>query len=202
MIKLNLLSPREKEEIRWEKINRILTVNGLIIIIELVVFVVLLLLAQAYLYNKLSNLNNLIIQKQQETEVKEIKDIKDKARYFNERLDLVDKIQNEQVSWTKILEKLSLTAPNTIQITSLDIKAILLDDSKENNETKNIIGGREYRFGLIGRAKTRDDLLEFENNLRNSDYFTDLKPDQSNYLKARNADFRYEFYLTEKILEN
>jgi Tfp pilus assembly protein PilN len=192
MIKLNLLSSQEKEEIRWEKINRILIINGTVIIAELVIFIVLFLAMDFYLSREFSKIDNLVVQKQQEAEVKEIGELKIKTQSFNERLNLVDEIQNQQISWTKILEKLSLITPESVQIISLDI-------SPKNNET-DVINSEQYLFNLVGHAKTREDMLEFENKLKDSDYFSNLESNRSNYLESYNVNFRYRFNLAEKIL--
>ncbi len=192
MIKLNLLSSQEKEEIRWEKINRILIINGTVIIAELVIFIVLFLAMDFYLSREFSKIDNLVVQKQQEAEVKEIGELKIKTQSFNERLNLVDEIQNQQISWTKILEKLSLITPESVQIISLDI-------SPKNNET-DVINSEQYLFNLVGHAKTREDMLEFENRLKDSDYFSNLESNRSNYLESYNVNFRYRFNLAEKIL--
>ncbi len=192
MIKLNLLSSQEKEEIRWEKINRILMINGTVIIAELVIFIVLFLAMDFYLSREFSKIDNLVVQKQQEAEVKEIGELKIKTQSFNERLNLVDEIQNQQISWTKILEKLSLITPESVQIISLDI-------SPKNNET-DVINSEQYLFNLVGHAKTREDMLEFENRLKDSDYFSNLESNRSNYLESYNVNFRYRFNLAEKIL--
>ena len=192
MIKLNLLSSQEKEEIRWEKINRILIINGTVIIAELVIFIVLFLAMDFYLSREFSKIDNLVVQKQQEAEVKEIGELKIKTQSFNERLNLVDEIQNQQISWTKILEKLSLITPESVQIISLDI-------SPKNNET-DVINSEQYLFNLVGHAKTRENMLEFENRLKDSDYFSNLESNRSNYLESYNVNFRYRFNLAEKIL--
>ena len=73
MIKLNLLPPWKKEEIKWEKINRVLTVNEAVVAIELAVFIAVLLLAQFCLSSELSRVDKLVIQKQQEKEIKEVR---------------------------------------------------------------------------------------------------------------------------------
>ncbi len=192
MIKLNLLSSQEKEEIRWEKINRILIINGTVIIAELVIFIVLLLTMDFYLSREFFKIDNLVIQKQQEAEVREIEELKVKTQSFNERLSLVDEIQNQQIGWTEILEKLSLITPKSVQIISLDI-------SSANNKD-NSVGGEQHLFNLIGHAKTREDMLEFEDRLKNSDYFSNLESDRSNYLESYDVNFRYKFNLAEKIL--
>ena len=205
MIKLNLLPPRKKEEIKWEKINRVLAINEAVAAIELAVFIVVLLLAQIYLSGELSRLNKLVVQKQQQTEIKEVEKLKSEVRVFNERLDLAGEIQNLRIGWTEILNELSLITPESIQITSLNIKRNL-PDSSSKKKLENAGAGSENdekkcRFNLSGYAKTREDLLKFEDNLKNSDYFTNLESDRSNYLEPRNINFFCEFDLLEEMLD-
>jgi len=204
MIKLNLLPPWKKEEIKWEKINRILTVNEVIVAIELAVFIAAFLLAQIYLSGELSHIDQLVVRKQQEAEIKEVEELKNEVKIFNEQLNLVGELHSQRISWTEILNELSLITPETVQITSLNIKRNLSNSSgKKKLEGTNINSEgdeKKCHFNLSGYAKTRDNLLKFEDNLKNSGYFTNLKSDRSNYLKARNVDFSCEFDLSEEVL--
>ena len=205
MIKLNLLPPRKKEEIKWEKVNHILIINEAVVVAELIVFIVVLLLTQIYLSSELSRVDKLVAQKQQEAEIKEVEKLKNEVRIFNRRLNLAGEVQDQQISWTKILNELSLITPETVQITNLNIKRISLSNSgnKRSKNTNTDVGGgneKKCHFSLTGYAKTRENLLEFENNLKNSDYFADLKSNRSNYLEPRNVNFRYEFNLSEEML--
>ena len=200
MIRLNLLPPRKKEEIKWEKINRVLTVNEAAAATGLAVFIAVLLLAQIYLSGELSRLDKSVVQKQQQTEIKEVEELKNEVKVFNERLDLTGEIHSRQIGWTKILNELSLITPESVQITALNIKRNSLDNSgkkkPENAGDENDKG--KCHFNLSGYAKTRDDLLKFEDNLKNSDYFTGLKSNRSNYLKPRDVNFSCEFDLSEE----
>jgi len=205
MIRLNLLPPQKKEEIKWEKVNHILVINEAVVVAELIVFIAVLLLTQIYLSSELSRVDKLVAQKQQEAEIKEVEKLKNEVRIFNRRLNLAGEVQDQQISWTKILNELSLITPETVQITNLNIKRISLSNSgnKRSKNTNIDVGdgnGKKCHFSLTGYAKTRENLLEFENNLKNSDYFTDLKSNRSNYLEPRNVNFRYEFNLSEEML--
>ncbi len=202
MIRLNLLPPRKKEEIKWEKINRILIINETIVVAELIIFIAVLLLARIYLSGEFSRVDKLVAQKKQESEIKEVEKLKSEVKIFNKRLNLTSEIQDRQISWTKILNEFSLITPETVQITSLSVKENSQSDSGNKKVKSSGVDSKDneekYHFNLTGYAKTRDDLLKFENNLKNSDYFIDLKSDRSNYLEPRNVNFRYEFDLSEK----
>ena len=205
MIKLNLLPPWKKEEIKWEKINRVLTVNEVIAVIELAVFIAVLLLAQFCLSSELSRVDKLVVQKQQEKEIKEVEELKGEVKIFNERLDLADELHGQRIGWTKILNELSLITPKAVQITSLNIKRNSLESfgARKMKDANDGEDEKKVHFSLIGRAKTRDgDLMEFENNLKNSDYFTNLKSNRSNYLEPSDVSFSYEFDLSEEMLNN
>lgn len=206
MIKLNLLPPWKKEEIKWEKINRVLTVNEAIVAIELAVFIAILLLAQIYLSGELSRVDKSVVQKQQEAEIKEVEELKNEVKIFNERLDLAGELHGQRIGWTEILNELSLITPEAVQITSLDIKRNSLNKSgRKKPEDANAGGENDEKkcyFNLTGCAKTRDDLLKFEDNLKNSGYFNNLKSDRSNYLEPRNVNFSCEFDLSEEMLNN
>ena len=203
MIRLNLLPPRKKEEIKWEKISRVLAVNEAIAAIAPAVFITFLLLAQIYLSGELSRVDKSVVQKQQQAEIKEVEELKNEVKFFNERLNLTSEIQNRRIDWTGILNELSLITPPSIQITNLDIKRNSLNNSgKKKSESAG--GGNDDKkchFNLSGYAKTRDDLLKFEDNLKNSVYFTDLKSDRSNYLEPRNVNFSCEFDLSKEMLD-
>ncbi|MCK5085660.1 hypothetical protein KAK05_03040, partial [Candidatus Parcubacteria bacterium] len=76
MIRINLLSPVDKSNIKWEKTNRLATCNFAIVMAVQVFFVLILLATVGYLRVEEKKLNTQLDNMQLGSEVREIKLIK------------------------------------------------------------------------------------------------------------------------------
>ena len=101
MIRINLLSPTDKLNIKWEKINRLATYNYAIIIVMQVFFVFILLVTVGYLNIEEKKLNAQLGNMQSGSEVREINLIKGEAIKYNNQLSDILEVQEKQFYWVK-----------------------------------------------------------------------------------------------------
>lgn len=92
---------------------------------------------------------------------------------LNEDMAKVQQIQKGFITWSKFFQYLSDRRQNTIQITS-----IVLDQADSS-------------FLLEGRAKTRSDILSFQDFLNASPLFDDVSAPISNLTERENVDFSF-----------
>ncbi|MCK5084988.1 MAG: hypothetical protein KAQ64_05035 [Candidatus Pacebacteria bacterium] len=202
MMKINLLSPVDKLNIKWEKIGRLTVYNYAIIIAIEVIFVFILLITVGYLSIENKKLDKQLDSMQLGSEVKEINSIKKEAMKYNNQLDSLFEIQEKQLYWTKILDDFSQIVSPGIKINNITIE---LESSgiSEKNKTKNIssqdnVGN--FKVVITGDSKAMEDLLAFENNLKNSETFFNFNINPKNY---DGENFRYALSVKrEDVISN
>ena len=103
-------------------------------------------------------------------------------------------MQKDRPAFTEVLEEFSEIVFTGVRISSIDVKPKvnkIVSRSKRNDEkTNDADNAGKFDFNIIGTTENREDLLKFENSLRNSEIFVDLIIDLSNY-DNKNNDFKY-----------
>jgi Tfp pilus assembly protein PilN len=202
MIKINLLSPVDKLNIKWEKINRLAVYNYAIVILIQVFFVFILLVAAGYLNIENKKLDKQLDNMQLRSEVKEINSIKKKIIKYNNQSDALLGIQEKQLYWTKILDNFSQIVSPGIRINNISIEpesgGILEKNKTKKTSSQDNTGN--FKVVIIGVSKTMEDLLNFENNLKNSEIFINFNIDPKNY---DGENFRYALSVKrEDVISN
>ena len=202
MIKINLLSPVDKLNIKWEKINRSVTYNYAVIILIQVFFVFILLVTAAYLNIENKKLGRQLDNMQLGSEAKEIDSTKKEIIRHNNQLDDLLGIQDRQLYWTKFFDDFSQIVSSGIKINNISIEPesvkILKKNKTEKTSSQNNTGN--FKVVITGASKTMDDLLNFENNLKNSEIFINFNIDPKNY---DGENFRYALLIKrENVILN
>ena len=194
MIKINLLSPSDRLSAKWEKTNRLIVSNFLILIIGQFVLMFIFLASIKYLDIENSGSNKQLEHMQTQSEIREVEEIKTVIGEYDKQSRIILELQEDRFSFTEILGNFSEIIPIGIKINSIDIKPkvnkIVNKTKRDNNEKENAINTNKFDFNIIGIAKNRESLLKLENNLRDSKVFADLIIDLSNY-NNENNNFRY-----------
>lgn len=183
MIRINLLSPVDKLNIKWEKTNRLATYNYAIIIVVQVFFVFILLATVGYLSVEERKLNTQLDNMQSGSEVKEINIIKGEVIKYNNQLNNILEVQENQFYWVEILDNFSRTVPYGISIDSVSIDSkssnvVVRDKTKKTPSQNNT---EDFKVIIIGVSETMEDLLIFEDGLKNSEVLVDFNIDPKNY---------------------
>ena len=202
MIKINLLSSADKLNIRWEKINHSVISNYAVIILIQVFFVFILLAVAGYLNIENKKLDKQLDNMQLGSEVKEINLIKKEVIKYNNQLDALFGIQERQFHWVKILDDFSQIVSSGIKINNISIESesggILEKNKTEKTSSQNNTGS--FKVVITGVSKTMEDLLTFENSLKNSEIFINFNIDPKNY---DGENFRYALSVKrEDVISN
>ncbi|RJR31039.1 hypothetical protein C4569_03305 [Candidatus Parcubacteria bacterium] len=167
MITLNLLSPEQKKEIRLLRFFIVTKIIIIYLLLFLIITAIVLLFAKMILQNYFNkvvanyNLNS-------KTGALLSQDIKQ----FNKKLKSIQSIQNDFVPWSDLIFKINEIVPENILLYAIEIKKTSGD------------------LQLTGRAKTRDDLKNFEKNLNDSGLFESIKIPFTSLLEKENIDFK------------
>ena len=164
MISLNLLPKNKKAEIGLTQFY--ITLKNVIILMLLITIMVaiVLLATKAALQN---HFNEIVAQSTLTTQY--ATSFNQGVQKFNKKLSTVEKIQQDYVAWTDFFIIISQLVPPDVTISSID-----------SNLQKTLI------FGV---AKDRNALLQFQQNLKNSNIFKNVETPLENLLKRTDIDF-------------
>jgi hypothetical protein len=59
-----------------------------------------------------------------------------------------------------------------------------------------------YRISLIGKAKTRDDFLKFQEKIKTENCFSDVEVPLSSLVSKENVEFQINLKVKEECLKN
>jgi len=183
MISLNLLPPERKEMYFWRARVKNTFFWGSKILAILMFFCLPFLLINFFIKNKINDLNNKIFVLEQTQEMKQMEELGKSSQSLNDTLDKIDKISGNQICWTEALAEIIKNIPSGVQIFSLEITPI---DSKDQVSTPE-----KGKFAVIGKAKTRDDVLALEKNLKSSENFENIESPLDNLVKRSEVEFKF-----------
>ena len=194
MIKINLLSPSDRLDVKWGKRNHLIVSNFLILIIGQLILTLIFLISIKYLDIESNGLNKQLENIQVRSEAREVEEIKNSIEKYDRQFKVILELQKDRPAFTGILEEFSEIILPGVRINNIDIKPkvneIVSRTKRDNEKTDDADNSGKFDFNIIGTAKNRESLLKFENSLRNSEIFVDLIIDLSNY-DNKNNDFIY-----------
>ncbi|MFA4818041.1 MAG: PilN domain-containing protein [Parcubacteria group bacterium] len=181
-IKLNLIPPAKREEI--EKAKKVRTVLrwefGLVFI--MVIFLAMLFSISYILQINLNMAeNNAGLNGQDVERIKQISDFDAQIKKINVKMSEILKIQSGQLYWTNFFEKLNSSVPVEIIITSI--------------ATDN------YKAAVSGKARDRDILITFKENLEKSGCFDEVNLPLSSLVARENVDFSIALTIKKECLK-
>ena len=107
MIKLNLLPPQQKEELRLVEFNRLLVSFAFRFSIVLVIFILLLISSYFCLLIIIRAQNNLIEVRQNDEKAQYQAEVEQRIEQINQEVGKISVKQDKLIIWTPILERLS-----------------------------------------------------------------------------------------------
>ncbi|MDF1498100.1 MAG: hypothetical protein P1P85_01935 [Patescibacteria group bacterium] len=200
MIKINLLSPDDKQKLKWEKINHFVMTNFLVVLFSQFFIVVIFVAVVQYLMLENDKIKKELESIQTVSEAKEINMIKNGINTYKKQSRFFYTIRDNRVYWVNVLEKFSYLVPSGVMITNISIAPKdTVTVSKKNAKEEPVLDKNNDKLdvNIMGVSKTIDDLLIFENNLKSSDIFVDFKIDPRNY---DSENFRYVLSISKDNL--
>ena len=191
MIEINLLSPDDRLNSKWEKINRMIISSAIVIIITQLVFVLLIFASIKYLEIESDSLDKQLKNLRLRTEAKEIVMMQNDIRNYGGHLECVGQIQENHIHWTKIIDSLNQIIPDETRIKRISVEEYKNDLKKENKESDN----NKYKIIIKGESREEEylkHLLKFENNLKESEMFELIIEEylEKNYISSADFEFR------------
>lgn len=112
------------------------------------------------------------------------KKIEQDVENINKALSRISTIEKNKTVWSDTLIELSKIAPRDIRFSNIKL------DKQEKTIT------------ILGLAKTREEFLQFQNDIEKSEYFEKVVSPASNIISPENINFQIEATLTAKALQN
>lgn len=166
MIKLNLISPVQQNILKKQSLYySIENLFGLLIIFLIIIVLILVPINQI-----LTDLEYQVQNKEQLNQ-STYNELNSEIKEFNETVITLDKLYTLDYDWLSFMKNLSDLVPNNVNIIELSCSI------------------KDHSFNIIGFAKTRDDYLEFKDNLSNSENYNNLETPLSDILKRNEVSF-------------
>jgi len=180
-IYLDLLPDYRKQEIRRKKTFHTILSEEILFLAPVILFILILLnIYYVLVLQKNSSVNEESLQQSQD-KYQQLGTYQEKFKQVNDFDQVLSKIQSGHLHWTNIFQQLSEATPDSIQISNLS--------------TKN------YTIFLVGKAKMRDDLLNFKNKLEESSCFQNIDVPLSNLVVEDNVDFQIDLTINKDCLK-
>ncbi|MBU0963477.1 hypothetical protein KKC06_00350 [Patescibacteria group bacterium] len=183
MISFNLLGHEEKNSLRKLKVYYIIKHISFLAISLVLIISITLYFNYLLLNNENESLDENIEGEISLLEQEKITSIEDTIEELNQQLVLIEGIQAEYIEWSGFIDKSSSIIPDGIVLSSIKFDAI------------------NKKFTISGKALTRENLLELNENFENFVFFTKIVSPISNLIKKENIDFQILGEFTEKFYD-
>jgi len=204
MIKINLLSPLDRENNKWERINNSVISSVINIIAIQIIFIALLGASIQYLNIENDNIKNRAEKMESNREIKEIREKEKNIKQYGDNLEYISGIQKNHLYWVPVLEKFGETVSVGVLVDSLSVEKNIVESTAKPNarekKEKQVLDDNRFKIKITGYANTRENLLNFESNLKSSTVFVDLVSSRSNYVDPVDIEFDYTFFVDKKDL--
>ena len=177
MFKVNLLPPQEKKKLELAELSHILAFSAVRLVFILIIFILVLISAYFCLRILINTQNDLIEVRQRDEKAQLQTEVEEKIQRLNQDAKKIYLKQNNLIVWVPILEELSEITPSGIYLINFSYRT------------------STGQIDLNGWADNRDKLLVFENLLKESSYFEEIKSPLTNLIKQTNINFSFTLKL-------
>lgn len=180
-IKLNLVPPLRKEEIKKSYLLRMIIKWQIEFLLIFVLFsVILWSIIYVLKVEEISNLKQIEMERQSFS-YKDMQDYKEKIKNANVQILDIKKIQKGQLYWSELMSKLNEIIFPGIEIDSLNTK--------------------DYEVFLTGVADNRDNLVNFKEKLTQENCFKEVDFPLANLINRENLSFQMQFTVKKECIE-
>lgn len=181
-IKLNLIPQYRKDEIAQASQLRLILRWEIELAIIVLIFFALLLSLDYLLKFNLAAQTSEFESKQSKEKYENIANLDGNFKTVNALVSLDESIQNDQLYWSRMFDKLNEALPEGISVTK--------------------IANKNYKVLIAGLADTRDILVDMKSSLEQEPCFSNVNLPLSNLASKDNVDFQIEFDIKEECVKN
>lgn len=177
MLKLNLLPPQEKKKIEWANLSRLVISLSIWFIIFLTVFNLFLVGDLFFFSTLLDSQKKLLTVRETDPNVRHLIEIEEKIGQSNQLAKRIGQKQKDLILWLPLLEEMSQITPNGVYLTAFSYQTA------------------QNQISLTGWADQRENLLLFQDSLKESPSFAEVESPLTNLLKQRDINFNFTLLL-------
>ncbi len=178
---INLLPPKEKEEILEEKKWKLISILGILFLFFLICLFLILFLINIFISSQLKVQEIFLNQEEKNFQKSEFQVLEEEIITSNQTLLNLNSFYQNQMNFTGILKNISETFPDDIYFTILNFESL------------------EGKISLAGFAPTRESLLELKKNLEEKEFFEEIYFPSSNWVKPIDINFSLSFKIKNDI---
>lgn len=178
---INLLSPKEKEEILEEKKWKLILILGFLVLFFFVCLLLILFIINIFISGQLKVQKIFLDQEEKNFKESQFQTLEEEIIVSNQTLLNLNSFYQNQTNLTEILENISGTFPDNVYFTTLNFEPL------------------EKKFYLSGFSLTRESLLELKRNLEEKEFFEKIYFPSSNWVKPIDINFSLSFKVKNAI---
>lgn len=176
---INLLPNQQKEELLQEEKFKIILILGITFLFFLISLILVFLSIKIYISSQIEAQKIILLEEKKRFEESENQFLQKKLEFLNKEFLKLNSFYQNQINLTEILDKISLLLPLGISLDSFSF-------STEN-----------YQISLTGFSATRNNLLQFKENLEKEKIFTQVYFPPSSWLKLTDINFSVSFKIVK-----
>jgi Tfp pilus assembly protein PilN len=180
-IYLDLLPAQRKQEIKRKKKFRDILREEVLFLFPVIVFIFVLLNIYYVLTLQRNSSAAAHVAKQSQDKYQQLGTFEEEFKQVNALDQKLVKIKTGHMYWQQLFQKLSDATPDGIYVSNLSTK--------------------DYKVFLVGKARTRDDLLSLKEKLETTECFKDVNVPLSNLVVKNDIDFQIDLTITENCLK-
>lgn len=181
-IYLNLLPDSKKEAIKRKKRIRNIIKQELLFLFPVVIFIVILISINFIMRMEISSMGNAYAVLNSQNKSQDLQKYETVFNGINSVTANINNLQGKHLYWSKVLDVLSGIVPDGVYLSNIS--------------TKNL------QIFLVGRAKERESLIQFQEMISKSDCFENVNVPLSNFVSKTDIDFQMDFYVKKDCLIN
>ncbi|HEX7586167.1 MAG TPA: PilN domain-containing protein [Patescibacteria group bacterium] len=179
MIKLNLIPPAKKEEMKkTELLSQIFKWETELVGI-FIVFIAML-ASTSFILKVTASSEKPVILSDNNEQYKEIEKYDIESKDMSKTISQIDRIQKGQLNWYKFFEKINNQFSDAIEMKKIETS--------------------DYSVLFTGKAKNRDSLVAFKENMEKEDCFSDVNLPLSNLVAQTDVEFQIDFSIKKECL--
>ncbi|MDO8240759.1 MAG: PilN domain-containing protein [Candidatus Moranbacteria bacterium] len=181
-IKLNLIPQYRKDEIAQSSKMRLILRWEIELAVIILVFFALLFSLNYLLKFNLDAQTSEFESKQSKEKYETITNLDSNFKTVNAQVTLDESIQNDQLYWSRMFDKLNSAMPDGVGV--------------------NKLANKNYKVLIAGIADTRDILIAMKDSLAQEPCFANVNLPLSNLASKENVEFQIEFDIKEECIKN
>ncbi len=177
---INLLPPKEKEEILQEENWKLLMILGMLLLFFLISLLLILFSIKIFVIGEVEAQKILFVEREKEFKNTQMQNLQNNLTAFNKKLSQLDSFYQNQSNSSEILEEISKTLPPGVYLNNLSI----IPQGGKNEGSK---------CSISGFSPSRQILLVLKDNLEKEKNFQEVYFSPANWVKPADINFTISF---------